>query len=258
MKYYWILKTDEKEKAIIQTIPSGCMHLVFHRGDNLHFSPNSAQPKCFIRGQLSTPGNLISEGGIDMIAVVFQPLGMTPFIAHPMTEFYNQYIDTDCIGDFKLNNLKSLILNEENVNVCVQHIELFLSGRLTDMDYNYLRIAKSIQLITNQPEIKMDLLADDVCLGYRQFIRVFTKYIGMNPKEYYKVIRFQRALYTLQKTPDMEITQLAYVCGYYDHSHLIKDFKAFTGVVPLQYLASRVPYSTFFSKDCQLNLINHR
>ena len=36
IKYYWVLKTDEVEPVMIQTIPSGCMHLVFHRGDNLN------------------------------------------------------------------------------------------------------------------------------------------------------------------------------------------------------------------------------
>lgn len=258
VKYYWILNTDEDEKTYIQTIPSGCMHLVFHRRGNLHFSSNISQPKCFIRGQLSVPGNLLSQGGIDMIAVVFHPLGMIPFISCSMTEFYNQYIDIDCIDDLGLKNLKILIMNEEDINTCIQQIELLLLSRLTVVDYNYKRITSSIQLITNQPQIKMDFLANDVCLGYRHFKRVFTEYIGMNPKEYYKVIRFQRALYTLQQAPNMDITQLAYVCGYYDHSHLIKDFKSLTGSSPSQYLSSRAPYSTFFSKDCRLNLINCR
>lgn len=77
----------------------------------------------------------------------------------------------------------------------------------------------------------------------------------MNPKEYYRVIRFQRILYMLQDNPEMEFTDLSYLCGFYDLSHLVKDFREFSGCSPTQYLSSRSPYSTFFSKDCRLNSI---
>ena len=79
--------------------------------------------------------------------------------------------------------------------------------------------------------------------------------VGMSPKEYYRVVRFQRALYLLQNHPGMEFVDLAYSCGFYDPSHLVKDFKEFTGCSPTQYLSSRSPYSTFFSEDCRLNVI---
>lgn len=80
IKYYWVLKTDETEPMVIQTIPSGCVHLVFHRGNNLHIqSKGLLQPKNFIRGQFSCYGSLVSEGSIDMIAIIFHPLGMNPF-----------------------------------------------------------------------------------------------------------------------------------------------------------------------------------
>ena len=77
----------------------------------------------------------------------------------------------------------------------------------------------------------------------------------MSPKEYYRVVRFQRALYLLQNHPGMEFVDLAYSCGFYDPSHLVKDFKEFTGCSPTQYLSSHSPYSTFFSEDCRLNVI---
>ena len=80
---------------------------------------------------------------------------------------------------------------------------------------------------------------------------------GMNPKEYYKVIRFQRILYMLQDNPEMEFTDLSYLCGFYDPSHLVKDFREFSGCSPTQYLSSRSPYSKFFSKDCRLNSIKY-
>lgn len=255
VKYYWILRTNETESMSIQTIPSGCMHLVFHRGGNLLLSSGKPQPKCFVRGQFSVPGSLSPEGEIDMIAVILHPLAAKLFSSYPMNEFCNQYIPVEDLENRELNHLVRTVRDEADVYKCIRQIELFLQKRLMADNYNSKRIANSIQLIVNHPQVKIDSLADNACLGYRHFKRIFTEHVGMNPKEYYRVIRFQRLLYILQQRPDMEITQLAYLCGFADHSHLVKDFKSFTGVSPTQYLLSRSPYSTFFSNDCRLNLI---
>lgn len=240
----------------IQVIPSGCIHLVFHRGRNLHFLNGDKQPQNFIRGQLINPGELCSYGHIDMIAVIFHPLGLIPFISFPLNQIYNQYIDVEAIEDRELKKLKENISNEENASICVRQIEHFLLNRLCGFNnYNYNRILNSVRLIKEQPAIDISTLADRACLGYRHFKREFSKYVGMAPKEYQRVIRFQKALYVLQKKPTMDMGNLACICGFYDHSHLVKDFKSMSGCSPTEYLLSRKPHSTFFSDDSKLNLI---
>lgn len=256
VKYYWILQIDGNLDRSIQTIPSGCIHLVFHRGSNLLFSNGEKQPKCFIRGQLSTPGFLHCSGRIDMIAVVFYPLGIIPFLPYPTGELYNHYIGIESLGNSDLRNIERLISNEEDISICIKGIEDYLINKLKDVNgYNYNRVLHSIDLIKSKSEIDVSALADDVCLGYRHFNRIFTEYAGVSPKEYIKIIRFQKVLYTLQNNPTLDITKTAYVCGYYDHSHLVKDFRSLTGCSPSEYLSSRKPYSTFFSNDCRINLI---
>ncbi len=255
IKYYWIVNTDNERPVSIQTIPSGCLHVVFHRDGEMWFSDNYKQPKSFVRGQLSKPGKLESRGKIDMIAVVFQPLGMNPFLRHPIAELYNQYIDIDCLEDKGLRDLKELISSEPNVSVCIRLIESFFIKRFVKNDYNYNRINHSIQTIKSNPLVKIESLTGDACLGYRHFKRIFTEYMGMGPKEYYRIVRFQRVLHTLQHNPGIGITRLACDCGFYDHSHLIKDFKTFSGYSPTHYTASRMPHSTLFSNYCKLNRI---
>ena len=232
IKYYWVLKTDEVEPVMVQTIPSGCVHLVFHRGENLNIQSKGLQPKNFIRGQFSTYGSLISEGNIDMIAAIFHPLGLNSVVRCSMSELYNHYIDVEDLEDIELNHLKRNISAEPAVETCIQLIERFFIQRLVDANCNYQRTHHAIRQIINQPQIDVNTLAESACLGYRQFKRVFTNYVGMSPKEYYRVVRFQRALYLLQDHPGMEFVDLAYSCGFYDPSHLVKDFKEFTGCSP--------------------------
>ena len=155
VKYYWVVKADET--TAIQTVPSGCIHLVFHRGGSMYFSDGEQQPQSFIRGQLSDPGVL---------------------------------------------------------------------GCRTKV---------------------------------RHFNREFSKYIGTSPKEYLRIVRFQRLLHLLQNNPGTELTELAYGCGFCDSSHLVKEFRSLTGCTPTEYLQSRKPHSTFFSKGSKLNIIKlHR
>lgn len=257
VKYYWIVKT--KDTNNIQTIPSGCIHLVFHKGGDLCFSNGKKQPKFFIRGQLSSPGVLLPSGNIDMIAVVFHPLGIIPCLTFPINELYNQYIDIDDIEDTKLKELKEMILHEENVCSCIKFIENFLLEKINGFaDYNYTRIFNSIQLAKKHIQIGVSDLADNACLGYRHFKREFSRYLGMDPKEYLRVIRFQKALYILQNNPRLDMADLAYSCGFYDNSHLVKEFRWMTGYTPSEYLSSRNLHSTFFSDDCRINYIKTR
>lgn len=258
IKYYWVVKTDKRMPLRLQTIPSGCVHLVFHRGNHLSIQSKGLQPANFIRGQFSIYGSLFSEGNIDMIAVIFHPLGLVPFIRCPMGELSNRYVGVEDIEDVGLNRLKESVAGEKNAQTCIQLIELFFIKRLIDVEYNYQKVEHSIRQIVHCPLIGVNTLAENACLGYRQFKRVFTHYVGMSPKEYCKVIRFQRILYVLQKYPRTEMLDLSYLCGFYDPSHLVKDFREFSGCSPTQYLSAHSPYSTFFSEDCELNIIKRQ
>ena len=109
------------------------------------------------------------------------------------------------------------------------------------------RIGATIQKINLHPQPTIHNLAQTACLSDKQFNRVFHEYVGTTPKEFIRIVRLQRALYTLQTQPDINFAQLAYECGYYDQSHLIKEFKAFSGYTPGEYLALCAPYSDYFS-----------
>jgi AraC-like DNA-binding protein len=61
---------------------------------------------------------------------------------------------------------------------------------------------------------------------------VFHEEVGLAPKQFARVRRFQWALRWLRKGPRVNWAWLAVECGYYDQAHLIKDFQTFAGVCP--------------------------
>ncbi|MDR0348489.1 MAG: helix-turn-helix domain-containing protein [Tannerella sp.] len=99
----------------------------------------------------------------------------------------------------------------------------------------------------NGGEMNTDNLCRTSCLSYRQFKRVFFEYAGINPKDFLRIIRFQKMLSIWQSQPQISFAHLAHDCGFYDQSHLINEFKIFAGYTPNEYIALCAPYSDYFS-----------
>lgn len=248
VRYYWTLKVCDVPEVSERVIASGCMNLIFHRGGRMFSSAdNDLQPRSFVCGLSTRYTDLSSAQAVDMIVVVFQPFGAGAFFRMPVDEFHEKSISLDLIGDKSLVELEDKLFYQTNDRACIDLIEEFLINRLLSVkDYNYKRMAVSINAINNDPAISIKSLVDIACLSYKQFNRVFTGYIGSNPKQFIRIVRFQRALFTMEYKNITNMAQLALECGYYDQSHLIKEFKFFSGYTPTEYVSVCPPHSDYF------------
>ena len=68
----------------------------------------------------------------------------------------------------------------------------------------------------------------------------FKKDIGLTPKEYCRIEKLKHFLKCRRNSPELSLTELTYIGGYYDQSHLIKEFKYFTGTSPKRFLDANV------------------
>lgn len=92
----------------------------------------------------------------------------------------------------------------------------------------------------------MDYLASHACFSRKQYERMFTENIGLTPKQFMRVVRFQYAIYRRSADKNLTLTSLAYECGYYDQSHMINEFREFSGVAPREFFASCEAMSDYF------------
>lgn len=234
--------------AITRTVPTGMMNLIFHRGNRLlSVHEKEFHPRAFLSGHEKTFADLKYTGQIDMISVVFRPAGVRAFFNLPMIKANNLRLTADDLEDKELSVLENSLASTEDTQTCILLIEQFLLKRLTRLaEYNLKRIEAAICLI-NSGQTDVSALADAACLSRKQFNRIFSEYVGSNPKEFSRTIRFQRALHILETKPRTSLTSLAYECGYFDQSHLIKDFRALSGYTPTEFLAACPPHSDYFS-----------
>lgn len=249
IRYYWILQDKSVDIVSQRTLPTGCMSLVFHRGERLKVTNrDELQPHSFICGQESRYSDVTSTGDIEMIVVVFQPHTAKIFFHLPVSLFRDMNIPIWDMEDIELSDLVKKIEDADNLEISIDLIEHFLLSRLLlENNYNIPRLAAVVRHINNSVQTNIKGLADIACLSEKQFCRVFSEHIGITPKDFLRIIRLQRTLSVLQHNPGIGFAQLSYECGFTDQSHMIKEFKLFSGYTPKEYLNRYAPISDYFS-----------
>ena len=251
VRHYWVLSDDALAPVSERTLPVGCVQMVFHRGRQLlSLTEGRLQPSSFISGQAFGYSDVESTGMLEMIVVVFQPFAAKAFLHMPVSEFRGMNVNTEETDDPQLVDLGRRVADMPDQAACIRLIEKFLLSRLYAFsEYNLKRVSTALEAVTLHPYIRTAQLADVACLSNKQFGRVFAEYVGATPKEFLRIVRMQRALYTLQCQPGISFAHLAYDGGFFDQSHMIKEFKLFSGYTPAEYLAVCAPYSDYFSVE---------
>ena len=83
------------------------------------------------------------------------------------------------------------------------------------------------------------MLSEHVGLSARRFTRLFTLEVGLTPKLYSRVQRFQRVLQAMDGHVG-DWTDVAQSCGYFDQSHLIRECRSMSGFTPTELAARRI------------------
>jgi len=90
---------------------------------------------------------------------------------------------------------------------------------------------------------RLAAVAEATGLSQRRFIELFRQHVGMGPKVFQRVQRFQAALRMAHAGRRVSWSELALECGYYDQSHFVRDFREFSGMTPGEYAARARSYA---------------
>jgi len=232
----------------MRILPDTCVELVVHYNDpyKTTFSDNSSsiQNRSMIVAQMRSYLEILPHGKPGLIAVRFSAQGAYHFFGVPMKEIAN--------GETPLNEVWSGLgteieekigearNNQSRIDIIQQYLLLQLAK---NGSYDQL-IDYCLEEINNsRGQISMEELAGKTGVSNRQLLRKFNKCVGLPPKEFSKIVKFNNALNYLNRFPGRSFTDTAYDCGYFDQAHFIRDFKAYSGLTPSEYLfASNVVY----------------
>jgi AraC-like DNA-binding protein len=175
-----------------------------------------------------------------VVGVHFKPGGAFPFLGIPVGELHNIHVSLDQLWGRAAVELVDRVLGANNDMERLGALEQTLIARVTGRFHRHAAVDYALRVL--QPGPDAPTIADvteQAGLSARRFIRVFTDQVGMTPKLYCRVRRFQKALALIDESADLDWSSVAYACGYYDQAHFIGDFGEFTGFSPTQYLRIR-------------------
>lgn len=172
------------------------------------------------------------DGRFGMIGVCFHPYGIQQIFKVSLQELKNQSIELDLILGKEGKALAEQVIQASNNAQRLEVLTQFLHKKIRSASSIDPQIFGSIQKIyARKGALNMDEITKDVWLSRRQFERKFNELTGIRPKLLARIIRFQTSL-KMKEKPIESLSALAYDCGYFDQSHFIRDFKAFSGLSP--------------------------
>lgn len=254
IKQYWALETNAhaNKEHMQRIVPNGLMELTIYLGEK----PAVVDPEKTIHenttlsGQLNKFYDLKIKGHLSLFSISFLPYGAMMFFNVPLNELYNKNIPLKLIVGNKIISLEERLYETKSFEGKVQLVESFLIAQLHKhhKSYELKRIYNTIFEINKYHGLlNVDTLAENACLGRKQFERTFLDHIGTTPKQFLKIVRFQNAIFQKQINNTLSLTELAHLCGYYDQAHMVNDFKSISGMTPKQYFSDCKPYSDYFS-----------
>lgn len=166
-----------------------------------------------------------------VIMVGFRPGALHRLLRIPMHELLNLPLDAKLIFGSEVDDVSEQLQGATGFAQMVEIVERFLLRKS-----HLLKPALPLEavLANLKAEGPISQLAAQACVSIRQLERQFNERIGMTPKTYARLLRFSRAWILHERFPQLPWISIAHSCHYADQMHLIRDFKAFTGVSPRQ------------------------
>ncbi len=222
-------------------IATGLPELTFYFGNRPKSDKRNLEGNTVLNGQQNDFYDLLITDKLSMFSVTFQPNGLSHFLKIPINKLQNQ---TVCVGNIDkvfLPHLEDQLAEAVDFHKRIEIVDRFFLKLLSKHmgSDNQERMTHSIELIkSNKGNVSIDFLASNACLSRKQFERKFLACIGISPKQFLKIVRFQNAIFLKQSAIDINLTNLAYQAGYYDQSHFINEIKELTGQTPKELFKS--------------------
>lgn len=170
----------------------------------------------------------------EMFIINFHKGKAYPFVEMPMSELTDYVVDGELVLTNQILSMRDALLSL-SIQAKFKYAEKFLLKTFSKRLQINPFVAYAVeQLVRNPHQLTIQQLIQKVGFSQKHFIHIFKHHVGVTPKAFLKIMRFQKAIADIEqvKTPDW--TSIAHESGYYDQAHFINDFKDFSGFTPRQ------------------------
>jgi AraC-like DNA-binding protein len=182
-----------------------------------------------------TSAEMVATQDMKRIAgVVFRPGGLGPWLRERADIFFE--LSPSLCDLWPMEGLRDRLRDLETTpEITLQILDEMLCVRASARERRS-HVCGALSLLRS---LSVGETARALGISERRLHHVFSEDVGLSPKQWSRVRRFQRALGALHQGCDMRWAELAVTCGYADQAHFSRDFHSFSGIDPTTYSASR-------------------
>lgn len=247
VKEYWVYENHDPTKSMQKVIPDGYSEIIIHYGDPYRINLAGSwqtQTSFLFSNQISKYFFLENTGVSAILGIKLHPTSFHEIFQIDMQDLTDQVLPLDSL--IEANDLMS-IKQSNTIERKIELVENWLKARLTNTSPQDKIRSCLDKIFNSHGMIEVEDLASGVQLSTRQLERQFKKVVGLPPKFYSRIIRFNYIFEVIKDQNDSWI-RTALQSGYFDQSHFIKNFKEFTGEEPSSYGFDEVNLANFFLK----------
>jgi AraC-like DNA-binding protein len=174
-----------------------------------------------------------------VMGVAFRAGGTWPIFGVAGDELSNRHIGLRDLWSLG-GSLRDRILCAPTPHARLQILAESLTAQVGARATQHPAVAFALQHLHSAPQLAtIEDLGRAAGISTRRLARLFSIEVGLTPKLYARVLRFNRVVESIYNKPEVNWQDIAYQCGYFDQAHFIRDFKAFSGLTPSEYLPRR-------------------
>jgi AraC-like DNA-binding protein len=238
VKCFWIHEATYSADQLQAITPDGCVELLFNFGSPYLLStttPPRLLPAAVLVGFQKQTLPIRVDGTVKVVAARLFAWGAIALLH----EEIEARVDTVTALGTGWNTLVQRLecqVTQGRYEEAWTTLQEFLIPKALLRVYDWKLVQTAAKLLYHtRGQCRIEELADACHASVRQLQRRFQRVVGASPKFFARTLRFEQAQRRLMFAPKIDLTQLAYQCGYFDQAHFIKEFKAFAGMTPSEY-----------------------
>ena len=175
--------------------------------------------------------DLVLHGRFEVFTIHFQPSGFFQLFGLPMPNLADRAYEARSVIGAGITELETRLADAQDFRLRVELATSFLKQRLSSVDAQDAVARIANQVLCDRGVLHIQESAARVGLSVRQFERRFLEEVGVAPRRYARIVRFQSAL-NLRLNAERPWTDIAHDLGYYDQMHMVHDFRIYSGESP--------------------------
>jgi AraC-like DNA-binding protein len=228
-------------------LPTGNAHLLFNLGSPPTLFAREAGaasrsfPTCWIAGQCESYIETGSHGETVLLGAQFCSHGAWRLLRLAQDELRDQVVELESLLGDRIRRLHQRLLDTPTPQACFVLLEQWLLALLERGSEIHAGVQAACQAISlGNGRVDLRELSRRTGFSREHLIRRFREQVGLTPKAYANILRFNHALASAHRC-DASWAEIALDCGYYDQAHLIRDFQRYAGRAPSSLLRDRRP-----------------